>query len=238
MFTTKLSFRLILAAIVMVALLCSGLANIQEHLGLTAALGTAALLYSLAGPMPSQVLGVAATASRNTDTRPGNSISLPLAAATKIFKGTLVARDAAGRAVPASDTAGLRVVGMAAEDVDNSAGLADALSITIELGIFQFENSATNAVDPDDIGKMAVVEDDNTVAETSTNRVCAGRIIEVSTAAVWVDTRYAFFGPRTLVTLTSADGVAAAASANLAGLAAEAEKIGDDVRALHASLFG
>lgn len=33
--------------------------------------------------------------------------------------------------------------------------------------------------------------------------------------------------------LTSTDGVAAAAAANLAGLATEAEKIGDDVRALH-----
>lgn len=34
--------------------------------------------------------------------------------------------------------------------------------------------------------------------------------------------------------LTSTDGVAAAAAADLPGLAAEAEKIGDDVRALHA----
>lgn len=37
------------------------------------------------------------------------------------------------------------------------------------------------------------------------------------------------------VTLTSTNGTAAAASANLSGLAAEAEKIGDDVRALHAA---
>lgn len=39
------------------------------------------------------------------------------------------------------------------------------------------------------------------------------------------------------VTATSTDGTAAAA-ADLAALKAEAEKIGDDVRALHASLFG
>lgn len=38
------------------------------------------------------------------------------------------------------------------------------------------------------------------------------------------------------VALTSTNGTAAAASANLSGLAAEAEKIGDDVRAIHAAL--
>lgn len=39
------------------------------------------------------------------------------------------------------------------------------------------------------------------------------------------------------VTLTSTNGTAAAASADLAALAAEAEKIGDDVRAIHAALL-
>lgn len=39
-----------------------------------------------------------------------------------------------------------------------------------------------------------------------------------------------------VVALTSTDGTAAAASASLANLAAEAEKIGDDVRAIHAAL--
>lgn len=38
------------------------------------------------------------------------------------------------------------------------------------------------------------------------------------------------------VTLTSTNGTAAAASADIAALAAEAEKIGDDVRAMHAAL--
>lgn len=37
--------------------------------------------------------------------------------------------------------------------------------------------------------------------------------------------------------LTSADGIAAAAAADLAALAAEAEKIGDDVRAVHAAML-
>jgi hypothetical protein len=40
----------------------------------------------------------------------------------------------------------------------------------------------------------------------------------------------------TVLALTSTDGTAAAAAANLAGLAAETEKVGDDVRAIHAAL--
>lgn len=179
----------------------------------------------------------AATAARNTDARPGDLVYLPLAAATVIYKGTIVARDAAGRAVPASDTAGLRVVGRAEETVDNSAGLADALSINILLGCYKLDNSGTAAVDADDIGKMAVVEDDQTVAETSTNLVCAGRITGVDSDGVWVDTRHAFYGPKTMPTLTSTNGTMAAA-ADDAATKAEGEKIGDDVRALHASLFG
>lgn len=182
-------------------------------------------------------LCAAATAARNTDTRPGDLLSLPLAAATKIFLGTLVARDSAGRAVPASDTAGLRVVGRAEETVDNSAGAAAALSIEIRLGCFKFTNSGTAAVDADDVGKMAVVEDDQTVAETSTNLVTAGRITAVDSDGVWVDTRHAFYGPKSLPTLASTNGTFAAA-ADDAAVKVEGEKVGDDVRALHASLFG
>lgn len=47
---------------------------------------------------------------------------------------------------------------------------------------------------------------------------------------------YNVFATATTVDLTSTDGTAAAASADLAALAAEAEKIGDDVRAIHAAL--
>ncbi len=179
----------------------------------------------------------AATSEIDTPTRTGTFVYLPLAAATLIYAGTLVARDAAGRAVPASDTAGLRVVGRAAQTVDNSTGSAGDLSINIEPGVFKYANSATNAVDADDVGKLAVVEDDNTVAETSTSKVAAGRVVEVASDGVWIDTRYAYFGLRTAPALTSTDGTAAAA-ADLNALKAEAEKIGDDVRAIHSALFG
>lgn len=140
-----------------------------------------------------------ASAPRNTESRPGDFVYLPLAASTKIFQGTLVAKDANGRAVPASDTAGLRVVGLAEETVDNSSGSAGALSINVRLGVFKFANSADNAVTAAMIGTFAEVEADLAVASSSTNHVTAGRIVGVDTDGVWVDTRHAFYGPKAVV---------------------------------------
>lgn len=154
----------------------------------------------------------AATTFIDTPTRTGTYVYLALAAATIIFAGTLVARDSNGRAVPASDTAGLRVVGRACQTVDNSAGSAGDLSINVEPGQYLYANSATNALTIASIGKLAVVEDDNTVASTSTNKVSAGRVIDVVTEGVWIDTRYAFYGAKTLVTATSSQNATTAAS--------------------------
>lgn len=210
---------------------------IEQAYGTLAAAGVFVGVNLLLAPKAGHVFAMAATAARNTDARPGDLLSLPVAAATTIWAGTLVARDAAGRAVPASDTAGLRAVGRAEETVDNSAGAAGDLNISIRIGCFKFANSATEAVDADDVGKMAVVEDDQTVAETSANKVSAGRITGVDSDGVWVDTRFAFYGPKTVPTLTSTNGTMAAA-ADDAATKAEGEKIGDDVRALHDSLFG
>lgn len=145
----------------------------------------------------------AATAAIDTPERPGDSISLPVAASTKIFAGTLVALNTSGNAVPASDTTLLVVVGRAEADVDNSAGSAGDLSVVVKRGVFRFANSGTNAVDADDKGKFAYVEDDQTVAETSTHKVKAGRVLDVDDDGVWIDTR------RNFVTL--ADSITGAA---------------------------
>jgi hypothetical protein len=231
-----------IAAVLLITLvaipLAWGLGVVAHTHGALAA--TAVLLALLTWGSPRIVtrsLGAAATADRNTDERPGNEVSLPVAAATVCYLGTLAARDANGRAVSASDTAGLRVIGRFEETADNAAGAAGAISVKIRLGVFKFDNSATQAITAAMVGRMAVVEDDQTVAATSTNLVCAGRIVGVDSDGVWVDTRHAFYGPRTLPTLTSTNGTMAAA-ADDAATKAEGEKIGDDVRALHSSLFG
>lgn len=215
------------------------LSCVVAQYGAIAALIVVAALGTLFSPQPSCVLGVAAGADRNTDERPGDELEVDVAADTIIYAGTIVARDANGDAVPASDTAGLRVMGRAEAQADNTDGAAGDIKVKVRLGCFKFANSATAAIDADDLGKMAVVEDDQTVAETSTNLVCAGRItgLDDDGANVWIDTRHAFYGPRTLPTLGSTNGTFAAA-ADDAAVKVEGEKVGDDVRALHSSIFG
>jgi hypothetical protein len=130
----------------------------------------------------------AATKPFDAPERSGHSISLPLAADTTIYAGTLVALDSSGNARPAADTDGLRVIGRAEADANNSGGAAGAVQVTTKRGVFRFNNSTTAAIDPDDRGKIAYVEDDNTVAETTTHKVKAGRVIDIEGSYVWIDT--------------------------------------------------
>lgn len=167
--------------------------------------------------------------------RPGLKLSIPVAAATLLLTGALGAVDAAGRAVAAANTAGLRVIGRIEEDADNSAGAAGDINATIKRGVFRYKNSAVNAVTQAYIGKQVYVEDDVTVATTSTNKVIAGRVIEVTADGVFIDTRDGAQEAPVQVTLTSTNGTAGAA-ADLPALKAEAEHIGDDLRAMHAAL--
>lgn len=161
-------------------------------------------------------------------------MAFPVAAATNIYAGTLVALDASGNLVNASDAAAIRVAGRAEETVDNSAGSAGDLKATVKRGVFKFANSGSAAVDADDKGKICFVEDNQTVAETSTNKCKAGLVVDVEDDGVWVDTTFAAFATQ-VVTLGSTNGTAGAA-ADLAALKAETELIGDDVRAIHAAL--
>lgn len=177
---------------------------------------------------------MAFTTSIDTPEHPGNIVQLPLAAATTLCAGWLIAVDSSGNAVAASDAAGLRVIGRAEHDVDNSAGLAGALTVNVKRGVFRFANSATAAVDADDKGKVCFVEDNGTVAETSTHKLKAGRVFNVDAAGVWVDTREAHEAT-VVVTDGTTNGVAAAA-ADLAALKAETELIGDLARSLLGAL--
>jgi hypothetical protein len=163
----------------------------------------------------------AATANIDTPERSGSILNLPIAASTRIYAGTLVAVDSNGRAVPAADTAGLRVIGRAEEEVDNSTGAAGALTVSVKRGTFKFGNSTGDAVDANDLGKIAFVEDDNTVCETgATHKVKAGRVIAVDSDGVWVDTAEAHVVP-SADTITGAADLAALKTAVLAILQAQ-----------------
>lgn len=178
------------------------------------------------------------TAPYNASEKPGRTTLRPLAATAVIYAGNMVATNASGYALAATDAANLRLDGRAEETIDNSAGAAGDLSIKSRSGVYLYKNSATDPLTIADIGKPCFVEAPDTVAKETTNSLVAGVVHAITDEGVWVDQLFvdALTPVASVVDLTSTNGTAAAASANLAGLAAEAEKIGDDVRAIHAAL--
>lgn len=120
----------------------------------------------------------------------GRRIRLPVAASTKIYASSIVCIDSAGRAVPGSNTAGLRMAGRAAKQVDNSSGAAGALFIDVDRGIFKF-GAGTQAPVQATVGLPIYVQDDQTVgkggAATSAG-VFGGICHEIDADGdIWVD---------------------------------------------------
>ncbi|MBI5817457.1 MAG: hypothetical protein HZA88_00555 [Verrucomicrobia bacterium] len=135
---------------------------------------------------------MAATVDFDSPKRTGDSVNRDVAASTEIFAGTIAAINAAGNAVPAADTAGLKVDGFASAHVDNSDGDAGDLNIDVERGIRRVNNSSTNAVTVAEINKVVYVEDDQTVnKDGGTNHIAAGICVDLDDDGVWVDTRLA-----------------------------------------------
>jgi hypothetical protein len=132
------------------------------------------------------------TEAYDASARSGEDLVLPVAADTVIYPGTLVARNAAGDAVPAADTAGLVVIGRAQTGADNTDGLAAAKSVRVRRGVFRYENSDTNAATKAHRNTRGYIEDDTIVStDPGNNAVVAGEIVDVDDAGVWVDTRKA-----------------------------------------------
>jgi hypothetical protein len=130
----------------------------------------------------------ALTKDRETKYREGIEIEYPVAAAKKIFAGSLVGIDADGFATPAEDAAGFGFAGIAMEQVDNSAGLDGAKTIRLRrTGVFEFEalNLAQTMV-----GDPMYVSDDHTFtdAATAANDVKCGTLVKfVSATKGWID---------------------------------------------------
>lgn len=112
--------------------------------------------------------------------------SLLMAASTTIYKGSIVAINASGYLVPAADAADYRVVGVAYEKGDNSAGADGAIEIRIQTeGIYRFDaSSITQAM----LGKMMYIVDDHTFDDgKGTNGVRAGTLVEfISATEGWI----------------------------------------------------
>jgi hypothetical protein len=120
----------------------------------------------------------ALTASRDTvQLASEGNFTLELAAATKIYAGSLVAINASGYAVPASASSALRCVGRAEKTIDNTSGSAGALTIEVKPGRFYFTCSGASRASR---GLMAYVVFDNEVSLTDGSglRPAAGRIVD------------------------------------------------------------
>jgi hypothetical protein len=128
------------------------------------------------------------TKDRATPYRDGIEIEFPVAANTKIFAGSLVCANASGFAVPASDTAGYKFLGVALEQMDNSTGANGAKVVRLRrTGSFLFDAaSITQAM----VGSPMYVVDDHTFDDASgpLNDIRIGLLVKyVSDTKGWID---------------------------------------------------
>ena len=109
----------------------------------------------------------------------GRLVPLRVAAGAVIYMGAVVALDGDGWAVPAADAAGLRVVGVAQEHVDNATGGPGARTVRVQKGVFGIGNGAA-PVTQADIGRAVYIEDDGAVGRTTgAHSVTAGVLDEL-----------------------------------------------------------
>lgn len=132
---------------------------------------------------------MALSEGRMTKKRDGKRFNDPVAASTTLYTGALACLNAAGNLVPGSTSTTLKARGIVLEGVVNSGSAGDERADT-EAGCFNFKNSAsTDEITRADIGNVAYIVDDETVAKTdgTGTRSPAGKIIDIDVNGVWVD---------------------------------------------------
>ena len=98
-------------------------------------------------------------------------------------------RNAAGYLTKGATATGSFGVGVAQDQIDNSAGIAGALTCKYAPGVWRFANSAAgDLIVLADIGAKCWIVDDQTVAKTNgtATRSPAGIIENVDATGVWV----------------------------------------------------
>jgi len=131
----------------------------------------------------------ALTQGRNTPETIGDNRVGGIAATERLFVGAIVMRDAAGLLVAGQTATGLVGVGCASVETDNRLGADSDLSASYKPGTFRYANStAADEITAADIGSVAYVVDDQTVAKTdgTATRSAAGFIDNVDAQGVWV----------------------------------------------------
>lgn len=130
------------------------------------------------------------TADRNTPAYQGEIREQPVGAATNIFAGALVMRNAAGFIVRGAVATGCFGVGVAEQPFNNTAGANGAANIRYRTGITaRFRNNtAGDLIVQADVGGIAWISDDDQVSKTNggATRSRAGIIEAVDATGVWV----------------------------------------------------
>ena len=115
----------------------------------------------------------ALTSARNTPEMAdfGRIQVYPVEANTVIYLGAMVALNAAGNAIPANSSAGLRIVGRAervhngipGQNADNTGGAAGAIAVVCRRGVFMYADN-DNSIAQAQVGALAFAVDDNSVS--------------------------------------------------------------------------
>ncbi|ELC5001927.1 hypothetical protein RJK40_001385 [Salmonella enterica] len=126
---------------------------------------------------------------RNTPHKDGQLFAVPVAAATELFGGHIIAAGADGLAVAATATAANVTLGVCDGWVDNSAGEAGDQDVLVRRGkAWLLANHSTDPVSQASVGRDCYVVDSTTVAKTSGDdaRPVAGKVLGVEADGVWV----------------------------------------------------
>jgi hypothetical protein len=133
----------------------------------------------------------ALTQDRQTPLRAAREFVFPMAAATKIFGGSIVCLNSTGYATKGAVSTTLKAVGIADGAADNSAGANGDVKVKAKRGTYKLGNSAsTDLIALADVGNNAYIVDDQTVAKTngSSTRSIAGVIRDVDAdGGVWIE---------------------------------------------------
>jgi hypothetical protein len=117
-------------------------------------------------------------------------LSLPVAAGTIIYDGSLVAVNAQGFAVPATKAAGLTAAGRADTFADNSQGAAGDIAVNVRRGAFIWENdpATANKVTQALVFKPCYILDDCTVTALADGSSVAGTVLGITADGIIVET--------------------------------------------------
>ncbi len=134
---------------------------------------------------------MALSADRKTRTKAGGAARRGVrgvAADAVIYMGALIAKNAAGFLVAASDIAAITIVGVSEQNVDNDGGSNGDLTCAYVTAIEAEFDNAGGAILVASLGKSCYVADDKSVttAAVAANDVLVGIVQEFSTTKVWV----------------------------------------------------